>query len=159
MDDLFQQAVKLFLKVNIAQFRRNFLHVHALQVKRSKALRQRVMTLVKAKEKTFNIKFLLEDTSVGKEASHHRLRSEMLNMDRFEQIFTKAQIIQIAQAYGLKFNSSIKRQHAAHSVKSYRKQKLCHTPKSLKNQLEMEAVNRLQQILHQHPQEGQLAQL
>ena len=55
------------------------------------------MTRVKAKEKTFNIKFLLADASVGKEALDHRLRSEMLNMDRFEQIFTKAKIIQIAQ--------------------------------------------------------------
>ena len=86
---------------------------------------------------------------MGKEASHHGLRSEMLNMDRFEHIFTKAQIIQIAQAYGIKFNSSIKKGSMLHTLsKKLQETEAIPYPKKLENQLEKEAVNRLRQIIH-----------
>ena len=42
-DDLYQQSVKLFLKVNLSLLRRNFLHALHVKKKTTKALSQKVM--------------------------------------------------------------------------------------------------------------------
>lgn len=64
--------MKICLKVNIAQFRRNFLQT--LHVKKSKALRQHLLIKTKAKQNTFKINFMNEDSSEGRKVSHHRLK-------------------------------------------------------------------------------------
>ena len=64
------------------------------------------MKKTKAKEKTFNIKFLNQDISKDRKVSHHRLKSEILNASTFEPLFTKNEIIQIGKAYGLTLSRS-----------------------------------------------------
>ena len=77
--------------------------------KKTKALREKVMKKTKAKEKTFNIKFLNQDISKDRKISHHRLKSEILNASTFEPLFTKNEIIQIGKAYGLTLSRSLKK--------------------------------------------------
>ena len=67
------------------------------------------MKKTKAKEKTFNIKFLNQDISKDRKVSHHRLKSEILNASTFEPLFTKNEIIQIGKAYGLTLSRSLKK--------------------------------------------------
>ncbi|CAC5370345.1 unnamed protein product [Mytilus coruscus] len=75
MKTLYHNMVTLFVKVSMAQFRRDYLS--ALKVDKGKALRKKVMEKSKAKTKQLDSNFLQADDSENKHAFHLRLKNEL----------------------------------------------------------------------------------
>lgn len=50
-----------------------------------------------------------EDSSERRKVSHHRLKSEIVNLTRFEKLFPKSQIIQIGKPYDPTLSQNIKK--------------------------------------------------
>lgn len=108
MDCLYTELVRLFIKVSINQFRKDFLT--ALSVEKSKALRQKVREREVKKEKHFDVKTFQHDNSDNKIASHLRLKSEIMRQpDALETKCTKAQLLELCNAYGVKISKSKKK--------------------------------------------------
>ena len=98
--ETFEFVIDLFLKVNLSQFRRDYLS--HLKNEKTKALRKKVMEKYKKQWKQFDMKFCREDKSSGKCVSHLRLKSELTqNVHFLADKFTKKELLVLCTAYEL----------------------------------------------------------
>ena len=104
---IFQSIICLFVKVSMAQFRRDYLS--ALKVYKSKALRKKVMEKSKAKTKQLDLQFLREDKSENKEAFHLRLKSELMQGSTALDKFKKPDLMTLCAAYSIQIAKSKKK--------------------------------------------------
>ncbi|XP_041378670.1 uncharacterized protein LOC121390864 [Gigantopelta aegis] len=107
------KVVQTFLKVVISQFRRDFLSYKKIQ--KSKTLRKKVMAKKIKCNKTLDFKFIIDDTSKKKNASHYRLKSEVVQNRQFFSNcnFNKQQLQLLAKAYGVHFLSKANKSNIA----------------------------------------------
>ncbi|CAC5396937.1 PIF1 [Mytilus coruscus] len=93
--EIFQSVITLFLKVNLSQFRRDYLTF--LKKEKGVALRKKVMQKSQKATKSFNMKFFSEDNSTNKEVSFLRLKSELMQSEKFfnDNSFTKKELVSL----------------------------------------------------------------
>jgi hypothetical protein len=100
--------VRLFIKVSINQFRKDFLT--ALAVEKTKTLRKKLKEREAKKEKQFDVKGFQYDSSENKIVSHLRMKSEIMKRsDALETNCTKKQLLDLCSAYGVKISKSKKK--------------------------------------------------
>ena len=106
---LFDKMICLFVKVSVAQFRRDFLS--ALKVEKSKALRKKVTEkLEKSKSKQIDMNFLKFDKSENKQAFHLRLKSDILQETvSLDKQFKKNELASLCLAYNIKIAKNRKK--------------------------------------------------
>lgn len=104
LEDIFNYISNLFLKVAVAQFRKDYLNT--LKVKKGKALRKKIMEKGnKGKDRGINMKLISEDKSDNKIVSHLRLKAEVLENKFFYKNFTKKELQEVGKLYGLSLPS------------------------------------------------------
>ncbi|VDI26920.1 Hypothetical predicted protein [Mytilus galloprovincialis] len=91
--------------VSFSQFRRDYLTF--LKKEKGKALRKKVSEKSKKVVKSFNMQFLIEDKSKDKEGSHLRLKSELMQNEKFlsENSFTKKELLMLCLMYNVKIST------------------------------------------------------
>lgn len=111
--DLFKSVVNLFLKVSFSQFRRDYLAF--LKKEKGKALRKKVMEKSKKVVKSFNMKFYNEDKSVNKQGSILRLKSELVQNDKYlnDCSFTKKELLLLCKDFKIKISAQKRKDEIA----------------------------------------------
>lgn len=101
-DILFHDVLRKYINMSSGQLRKNYLRT--LNVAKAEATRKAIK-VAKQPAENFDMDFIAKDKSAAKIASHRRLQAEILTNKDFLLKFTKANLIFIAAAYGLKLQN------------------------------------------------------
>ncbi|CAC5421055.1 unnamed protein product [Mytilus coruscus] len=109
----------------ISQFRKDYLSY--LKKEKDVALRKKVMQKSLKSVKKLDMKFIIDDNSSDKSASHFRLKSELVTQESIfkDSTFTKAQLQTLGKAYGVTLLSKLKKEDMAKELASAINQAQC----------------------------------